>query len=69
VNTTLLIVGVIFGAVILVAALKAALGPENKQHRKSDSGSGVFIGDSSSRSKNDDNDFDGDSGGDGGGGD
>jgi hypothetical protein len=68
-STALLIIGIVLGAVILVAALKAALGPDKKQHRKSDRGSGVFIGDGSSRNKNDDNDFGGDSAGDGGGGD
>jgi hypothetical protein len=68
-SAALLIIGIGLGAVILVAALKAALGPDNKQHRKSDGSGGVFIGDGGSRNKNDDNDLDGDSSGDGGGGD
>jgi hypothetical protein len=64
VNTTLLIVGVIFGAVILVAALKAALGPDNKQHGQSDGGSGIGVSYNHHSRNNDDS---GDSGGDGGG--
>jgi hypothetical protein len=64
VNTTLLIVGVVFGAAILVAALKAALGPDNKQHGQSDGGSGIGIS-YNHHSKHDDDDGDGDSGGDG----
>ena len=62
----LLIVGVIFGAVILVAALRAALGPDDKQHKRGDSGTGVGV--SYSHNSRNDND-DSDSGGDGGGGD
>ena len=60
-NTLLLIIGVGLGAVALVAALKAALGPDNKQHGQSDGG-GIGVG-YSHHSKSDDAD------GDGGGGD
>jgi hypothetical protein len=63
VNTTLLIVGVIFGAVILVAALKAAFGPDHKQHGQSDGGSGIGVS-YTDYSRNDDSDSGGGDGGD-----
>lgn len=65
-NLALWILGLTIGAVILVAALKAALGPEGKQHKNGDGGMGVGVS-YQQNSKNDDNDSD--SGGDGGGGD
>ncbi len=67
-NMALLILGVIFGAVILVAALKAALGPDKKQHGHSDGG-GVAVGYTHNSRRDDDDNDGGDSGGDGGGGD
>ena len=69
-NTLLLIIGVGLGAVALVAALKAALGPDYKQHGQSDGGSGGIGVSYNHHSKNDDSDGDGGSndGGDGGGG-
>ena len=65
-NTILLIIGVSLGAVALVAALKAALGPDNKQHGQSDGG-GIGVS-YNHHSKNDDSDGDGGDGGGGGGG-
>ena len=62
----LLIIGVIVGAMILVAALKAALGPDKKQHGQSDGG-GVGIGYTHNARRDDDDNDAGDSGGDGGG--
>ena len=60
------IIGAIIGAAIFVVALKAALGPDDKQHKRGDSGTGVGVGYShNSRNDNDDSG----SGGDGGGGD
>ena len=63
----LLIIGVLVGAVILVAALKAALGPDKKQRRGHDASGASAFDSEGYRSKN----FDGssnDTGGDGGGG-
>ena len=63
-SMALLIIGVILGAVILVAALKAALGPDDKQHKSGDGGTGVGVS-YSHNSRNDENDSDSSS--DGGG--
>ncbi|MGL4404186.1 MAG: hypothetical protein ACRCT6_00360 [Notoacmeibacter sp.] len=53
----------ILGVAVLIAALKAALGPDDMQHRKSDGGTGVGIGYGHTSKNSDDNDSDGDGGG------
>lgn len=55
-GTVWLIIAMALGAVILVAALKAALGPDNKQHRRSDEATGAAYGQNPKHANQDDDD-------------
>jgi hypothetical protein len=51
-----LIIATALGAVVLVAALKAALGPDDQQHRRSDGATGAAYGQNPKHANQDDDD-------------